>query len=307
MSRSWVIGSRASALAQVQTRIAQQLLRGLGYRVQEELSLWVTEGDRTLGPLWEHKSGKSLFVSEIQQGLRDGVLDIAVHSLKDLSLESPSDLVIAGIIAGSCPSDALVARSPAKTLWELSPGSRIGTSSLRRCLQLHQLRPDCAFLPIRGNVGTRLEKLQRGEFDALILATAGLQRLGLSDQISQKFDVSDIIPAFNQGLIGLECRSNDHQLRQALQQLTPPDLRQRFLWERHIAQLFNASCQSAVGVHAQVLTGSKVRLFVFAARNPLQRQFFSCESECLQEASQAVSLAFDLPQQDWSQCAFRFS
>lgn len=305
--RPWVIGSRASALAQKQSRITQQLLSAHGHTVAPALSLWTTEGDRTLGPLWEHKSGKGLFVREIQEALLSGTLDIAVHSLKDLSVEKHPDLRIAGIISQAPCWDLILYRSPVRSLFELHPGARIGTSSLRRCLQLHQLRPDCHFVALRGNVGTRLQQLDSGRCDAIVLAAAGLERLGITHQNAQRLGFAQMVPAFNQGLIGLECRAAETKLCSSLTALTPQPLWERFHWERTIAKLFYASCRSAIGILAEPLKNGAVELHIFAAQSPEKRRLFQEQFFAIDKALRAVHQTFELDKQDWSQCHFAFT
>lgn len=304
---SLIIGSRASNLAQAQSKIAAKFLQQHGLPTSESFKFQVTEGDKTIGPLWKHKEGKGLFVREIQQSLRAREIDIATHSLKDVSIDLLSDLSIAGVIAGASPFDIVVFKDAFTSIDQLPANARIGTSSLRRILQLQRLRPDFQFSPLRGNVETRLNKLTEGDFDAIVLASAGLERLGKMPHFYQILQPHLMVPAFNQGLIGLECRSADSELCDKLHTLTDETCWQRYHWERAIAKLFGASCHSAIGVYVELRFNSTPIVFVFAAQSKDKMRFFSQSCTSLTQALSEITDFFELGKEDWSQCLFAFT
>lgn len=306
-SRPLTIGSRASSLAQAQSKIAAAFLEQHGIATNQSFKFQVTQGDKLMGPLWKHKEGKGLFVREIQQSLRSQDIDIATHSLKDVSLELPSDLSIATVIAGASPFDMIVFKDSLESLDELPTNARIGTSSLRRILQLQRLRPDYQFSALRGNVETRLNKLYEGCFDAIILASAGLERLRKIPRFHQILEPHLMVPAFNQGLIGLELRSADHALCKKLESLTPEPCWQRYHWERAIAQLFRASCHSSIGVYVEIKPNQIPTIFVFAAQSTEKIRFFSKPCASLPQALSDIRVFFDIEKEDWSQCLFTFT
>lgn len=307
IARPLIIGSRASNLAQAQSRIAAQFLEQHGLPTDQSFQFQVTEGDKIIGPLWKHKEGKGLFVREIQQSLRSLDIDIATHSLKDVSIELPSDLCITAVIAGASPFDIVIFKDQLCAIDELPANPRIGTSSLRRALQLQRLRPDCQITPLRGNVETRLSKLYEGQLDAIVLASAGLERLDKLPSFYQVLTPNLMVPAFNQGLIGLECRSSDKELCQKLQAITSEACWQRYHWERTIAQLFGASCHSAIGVYVEIKLNQAPVVFVFAAQSKTKSRFFSQTCQSLPEAVSDISKFFELGKEDWSQCLFTFT
>lgn len=306
-SQPIILGSRASPLARAQAEIAAAFLSQRGIAVNPQISFQTTTGDKIVGPLWQHKEGKALFVKDIQERLRRGAINLAVHSLKDLPLEPPSDLKIAAIIGGASPFDVIVFREAISSIGELPPKARIGTSSLRRILQLELLRPDCSFIPLRGNVGTRLERLAQGDFEAIVIAQAGLERLGTLPPHSQILPATMMVPAFNQGLIGLECLASAQDLCLKLNTFSCEKNVKRYVWERAIAQLFGASCHSAIGVHAEPLESGLMRLSIFTAQSSKNHRFFSIEGSDLEKTLCEVRSFFEIGQQDWSQCLFNFT
>ncbi len=205
-----VIGSRGSTLALTQSRQIQNLLRSDHPDLRTRIDIIRTTGDRlSAQELSASSDAKGLFVKEIEQALLDGRIDLAVHSLKDMPVEIPDGLELAAIPLREDPRDALASAGELSSWGELPEGARIGTSSLRRQRQALLLRKDLQVSPVRGNVDTRLGKLDRGEFDCIVLAAAGLRRLGLSDRISCALSVDDMIPAVGQGALALETRSDD--------------------------------------------------------------------------------------------------
>src|SRR5512138_519863 len=199
-----VIATRESPLALWQAEHVQALLRGQGAEVT--LLGMTTRGDQILDRTLSKVGGKGLFVKELEAALEDGRADLAVHSLKDVPMDLPDGFVLAAVLEREDPRDAFVSPRFA-TLNDLPHGARVGTSSLRRVVQLANLRPDLRIEPLRGNLDTRLRKLDDGQYDAIVLAAAGLMRLGLGDRIRQRFEPQQMLPAAGQGALGIEIRS----------------------------------------------------------------------------------------------------
>jgi hydroxymethylbilane synthase len=250
--RTLRIGTRASALALWQARHVESLLKGLQGAPTVELVHIKTEGDvRTDVPLWALK-GKAFFTKEIDRALLAGEVDLAVHSLKDLSTTLEPGLELAATLAREDPRDALLSRSGAR-LAQLPPGARIGTSSLRRRAFVSHTRPDVQLLELRGNVPTRVERLKKGDYDAIILASAGLKRLGLHEHISQFLAAEDFPPAVSQGVIGVCCRSGDAQTLQWLRPLDDRAARLETTAERALLRRLEGGCQVPLGAIAAVM------------------------------------------------------
>ena len=202
------IATRQSPLALWQAEHIKARLLAMHADLQVELVTFVTQGDRILDTPLAKIGGKGLFVKELENALLDGRADLAVHSMKDVPMDLPAGLCLPITCLREDPTDALVSNHY-RTLDELPQGARLGTSSLRRRCQIQSLRPDLQIIDLRGNVGTRLGKLDAGEYDAIILASAGLKRLGLSSRIVQSLPPELSLPAVGQGALGLECRIED--------------------------------------------------------------------------------------------------
>ncbi len=202
------IATRQSPLALWQAEHIKARLLAMHADLQVELVTFVTQGDRILDTPLAKIGGKGLFVKELENALLDGRADLAVHSMKDVPMDLPAGLCLPITCLREDPTDALVSNHY-RTLDELPQGARLGTSSLRRRCQIQSLRPDLQIIDLRGNVGTRLGKLDAGEYDAIILASAGLKRLGLSARIVQSLPPELSLPAVGQGALGLECRVED--------------------------------------------------------------------------------------------------
>jgi hydroxymethylbilane synthase len=257
------IGTRGSQLA---LRQAEEVAAGLrrawpGLRV--ELVSIRTSGDRLATAHLAAVGGKGLFVKEIDDALREGRVDLAVHSLKDLPAERPSGLVLAAFPPREDPRDVLVA-STATRIASLPRGARVGTSSLRRQVQLLARRPDVTAAPIRGNVDTRLRKLRQGEYDALVLAAAGLRRLGLLDETATPLDPDEMLPAAGQGTLGVEAREDDASTRRLAEVVTDAETRTATLAERAFVEAMGASCTTPLAAYAR-RTGTGLRLDAFLA------------------------------------------
>jgi hydroxymethylbilane synthase len=205
------IATRQSPLALWQAEHIQARLLALYPELEVNLVRFVTQGDKILDTSLSKIGGKGLFVKELEMALLDGRADFAVHSMKDVPMDLPEGLELAVICEREDPTDAFVSNRY-QCLADLPIGARLGTSSLRRCSQLQHYRPDLKVVDLRGNVGTRLGKLDAGEYDAIILASAGLIRLGLGERIRERLDTSMSLPAVGQGALGLECRLGDERV-----------------------------------------------------------------------------------------------
>ncbi len=252
------IATRKSALALWQANHVQALLSDLHADMEIELVKIVTEGDRILDRPLSEIGGKGLFLKELEHAMLNGEADLAVHSMKDVPANMAAGLVLDAVLPRANPYDALFSRHD-KPLSELPAGSRIGTSSLRRRSQLLAIRPDLKVIDLRGNVDTRLRKLDEGQYDAIILACAGLQRLGLGERITETLQLPDWLPASTQGIIGLQCREDDSSTRSLIEPLADADAMVVASAERAVARVLEATCQVPLAVHA-VLENGVVKL-----------------------------------------------
>jgi hydroxymethylbilane synthase len=256
VSRVLRIATRASNLALWQANFVAELLRAQDPEQQVELIHVTTTGDRFRDASLSHLGGVGVFTREIQHALLENRADLAVHSLKDLPTEPVDGLALAAVPERASPWDALVlpSDSPASpaSIGSLPAKARVGTGSLRRRAQLLFLRPDLEFLELRGNVETRLRKLDDGACDALILAEAGLDRLQLSARISARLAPPELFPAVGQGALGLECRSDDDAVRSLVERLTHPATWSAVTAERRLLARLGAGCHAPVGVATTV-------------------------------------------------------
>jgi len=285
--RTLRIGTRASALALWQANRVSDLIRAQPGAPAVELVHIKTEGDlRTDVPLWA-VDGRAFFTKEIDRALLANEIDVAVHSLKDLStvLEKGVDLI--AVVERQDPRDALLSRSGA-AFAELPPGSRVGTSSLRRRAFLAHLRPDIQAMELRGNVPTRVEKMQKGEYDAIILASAGLVRLGLDKHISERLPVSDFTPAVSQGAIGCCSRTGDAETAKWLKALDNTSARLETTAERALLRKIEGGCQVPLGAIARV-EGDRLRLFSQVCALDGSKQVTS-EGTCSLDLTEAAAL-----------------
>ena len=258
MSNSIRIATRKSPLAMWQAEHVTARLKALHPGLTVEIIGMTTKGDQLLDSPLSKVGGKGLFVKELEQGMLAGEADIAVHSMKDVPVEFPEGLHLAVIMERENPYDAFVSNTYAN-LAELPEGACVGTSSLRRQCQLADRRPDLRIEPLRGNVNTRLAKLDAGEYDAIILAAAGLIRLGFEARIRDCIDPVDSLPAIGQGAIGIECRVDDERVHQLIAPLADRDTTDRVLAERAMNARLNGGCQVPIGGHA-VLDGDQLIL-----------------------------------------------
>jgi hydroxymethylbilane synthase len=253
-----VIGSRGSALALWQARYIQEKLGELG--AETRIEIIKTTGDKIQDVSLAKVGGKGLFTKEIEEALLDGTIDVAVHSTKDVPTEIPAGLTIAAIPGREEARDALVGC----TLAELKAGSRIGTSSLRRASQLHALNRGLVIENLRGNVDTRLRKLDEGKYDAIVLAAAGLRRLGWQDRIRELIPVEIMCPSVGQGALAIETRADSGAAWELVRRLDDPAARVAVEAERALLATLGGGCQVPVGAHA-ILEGPYIRLRAIVA------------------------------------------
>ena len=246
------IGSRGSQLALWQANHISALLRKRGH--EAEIEIIKTTGDKITDVALAKVGTKGMFTKEIEEALADGRVDLAVHSLKDLPTELSSGFEIAAITKRENPRDVFVSNKH-KSIDELPRGARVGTSSLRRQAQLKALRPDLEIHPLRGNVDTRLRKLESGEYEAIILAAAGVNRLGLTALVKQIIPAEIMCPAAGQGALGIEIRHRDDITRQNLSFLDDAAARAATTCERTLLNKLGGGCQVPIGAFAQVNDG----------------------------------------------------
>ena len=251
MLKSLTIATRESPLALWQAHHIKSELTGFYPELEVCLLGMTSRGDQLLDIPLNKVGGKGLFVKELETALIDGSADIAVHSMKDVPMELPSGLALAVICQREDPRDAFVSNKW-KTFEELPLGSTLGTSSLRRACQLQEIRPDLTIRFLRGNVNTRLGKLDNGEYDAIILASAGLIRLGMKERISEYLDVSTCLPAGGQGAIGIECRDGDAGVLDLLKPLNHVETSCRVRAERALNARLEGGCQFPIASFAEL-------------------------------------------------------
>ncbi len=250
--RSLTVATRKSQLALVQTRAyVQSLISIFPELVFEELQV-TTTGDRILDKSLADIGGKGLFIKEIEEALLQGQADIAVHSMKDLPADLPPGLAVACVPARQDARDAFISRRSSR-LAELPAGSLVGTSSLRRAVQLRISRSDLEIVPLRGNVDTRLRRSDEGAIDAVILACAGLVRLGWADRITERLAPPECLPAVGQGALAIECRENDEFVRRLLGELNHLDTAIAVAAERGVMRSTGGNCHVPLAAYAQRL------------------------------------------------------
>ena len=251
------IATRKSPLALWQAEHVAERLNKFFPEVQTELVKMVTQGDKILDAPLAKIGGKGLFVKELELGILEGSADIAVHSMKDVPVEFPEGLHLSAILNREDPTDAFVSNKYS-SLAELPADAKIGTSSLRRQCQIKEKFPDAEILSLRGNVNTRLAKLDAGEYDAIILASAGLKRLGMTERITECLDTSTSLPAIGQGAIGIECRKDDSDTNVILKSLHDEQTSIRIIAERAMNARLQGGCQVPIAGFAEIQGGQLV-------------------------------------------------
>jgi len=278
------IGTRGSALALWQARSISEALRSVA-GIESELVIVKTSGDKFQQKNFGEIGTKGVFIKELEDALLEHRADLAVHSMKDVPTEIPDRLTIAAICKRHDVRDALLSNSRA-SLEQLPRGTRVGTSSLRRSSQLLYVRSDLQILEIRGNVDTRIEKLKRGDYDAIVLAKAGLDRLGLSANITEVLSTDVSLPAAGQGAIGIESRSDDAETLKILSQLNDAETRGGVEAERAALAGLEGGCQVSIGAWGRVEEGKLVLEVVVLSPDGTQR----LREKSLGAISEAVKL-----------------
>ncbi len=294
MSRILTAATRRGDLALAQTRTVIAALKTKHPDLDVRIREITTAGDKDRRTaLWDLKD-TGFFTSQLEDALLARAADFAVHSFKDLPTQERQGLAVTAIYNRQWPEDCLLAKRPVHSLDELPRGARVGTSSLRRAAQLHHLRPDLELVPLRGNVQTRIRKLQTTDLDAIILARAGLERLGLAEMISIVFDPKQFIPAPAQGALAIQTRSDDKETVKIVQSLDDPSGRALVLAERQVLVTLKCGCHAPVGAYAQY-RGEVMELHAFIAdppgRNMIRKQ---AEGRVSEAASLGERLAQEL-------------
>jgi hydroxymethylbilane synthase len=255
------LGTRASALARAQTELVAELLAAAHPGVELSTRVLSTAGDRSQasGEPLPAIGGKGLFTAELERALLEGEIDVAVHSLKDLPTEDSEGVVVGAVTAREDVRDCLVARM-STSLSGLAGGMVVGTSSLRRSAQLAALRPDLEIRSIRGNVDTRIRKVESGEYDAAVLAAAGVRRLGLESSVAEWLSPETMLPAPGQGALGIQCRADDAAIRSLLAELDDPGAWAETSAERAFLRALGGGCAAPVAAYAVATTTPRVRL-----------------------------------------------
>ena len=252
MKKHVVIGSRGSILALAQANLVKNSLEANYPDLTFEIKEIVTSGDKDLKSNWENSNAslKSFFTKEIEQELLDGQIDIAVHSMKDMPAVSPKGLICGAIPDREDARDVLISKNG--FLVTLPQGAKIGTSSLRRVMNLKAIRPDFEIKHLRGNIHTRLKKLETEDYDAIILAAAGLKRVGLTDKISEYLNGEVFPPAPAQGVLYIQCRENDEEIKGILKSIHNEDIAKIVEIEREFSKIFDGGCHTPMGCYSQV-------------------------------------------------------
>ena len=252
MKRHVVIGSRGSILALAQANLVKNSLEANYPDLIFEIKEIVTSGDKDLKSNWENSNAslKSFFTKEIEQELLDGQIDIAVHSMKDMPAVSPKGLICGAIPDREDARDVLISKNG--FLVTLPQGAKVGTSSLRRVMNLKAIRPDFEIKHLRGNIHTRLKKLETEDYDAIILAAAGLKRTGMADKITEYLSGEAFPPAPAQGVLYIQCRENDEEIKGILKSIHNEDIAKIVEIEREFSKIFDGGCHTPMGCYSQV-------------------------------------------------------
>ena len=252
MKKHVVIGSRGSILALAQANLVKNSLEANYPDFTFEIKEIVTSGDKDLKSNWENSNAslKSFFTKEIEQELLDGQIDIAVHSMKDMPAVSPKGLICGAIPDREDARDVLISKNG--FLVTLPQGAKIGTSSLRRVMNLKAIRPDFEIKHLRGNIHTRLKKLETEDYDAIILAAAGLKRTGMADKITEYLSGEAFPPAPAQGVLYIQCRENDEEIKEILKSIHNENIAKIVEIEREFSKIFDGGCHTPMGCYSQV-------------------------------------------------------
>ncbi len=271
MKTRLTIGTRGSKLALWQARWVQRALLAAHADLDVDIHTIKTKGDKILDVPLAKVGGKGLFVKEIEEALLDGRIDMAIHSMKDMPGDIPDGLCIGAVPAREMAEDVFISRT-GRLFSELAPGSIIGTSSLRRAAQLSGARPDIEIRSIRGNLDTRLKKLDHGDFDAIVLAAAGVKRLELAHRITEYLDMETMLPAVGQGALCIEIRRGDDRVEEAIAPLDDADAHLAVTTERAFLNRLEGGCQTPIAAHATLENGL-IQLVGLVADLDGRRQF----------------------------------
>lgn len=249
-----MIGSRGSILAMAQTELVVKMLKDKFPDIDFEIKVIVTTGDKDMRTNWGDKnvSLKSFFTKEIEKELLEKDIDLAVHSMKDMPAISPEGLICGAIPVREDNRDVFVSKS-GKKLMDLPENPIIGTSSLRRAVSIKDLRPDAIIKPIRGNIHTRLNKLETEDFDGIVLAAAGLIRVGLEGRATQFFSKDEVMPAPAQGALCVQCRENDKEILEMLEKVVDKNTTEVIAVEREFSKIFDGGCHTPMGCAAEII------------------------------------------------------
>ncbi|MGL4403167.1 MAG: hydroxymethylbilane synthase [Fusobacteriaceae bacterium] len=260
MRKKIILGSRGSLLALAQSEKIKKQLQELNPELDIEIKVIMTSGDKDLVSNWENSntSLKSFFTKEIERDLLEGKIDLAVHSMKDMPIISPEGLICGAIPAREDNRDVFVSFKY-KNIQELPPKAVVGTSSLRRTSALNELRPDLEIKHLRGNIHTRLRKLEEGDYDGIILAAAGLKRVGLEEKITQYFKAEEMMPAPAQGALHIQCREGDREILEILKGIHDKSVEEIVLIEREFSKIFDGGCHTPMGCSGEI-NGDKILL-----------------------------------------------
>jgi hydroxymethylbilane synthase len=293
MDKPLILATRRSKLALAQSRaFAKSLIDAVPGLAISELEV-VTSGDKTQDRPLQDIGGKGLFIKELEEALLDGRADFAVHSIKDVPADLMPRLLIACIPRREDPRDVIISRSGAR-LAELPSGARIGTSSLRRAVAVRTARPDLVIEPVRGNVDTRLRKMEEGGFDAIVLAYAGLRRLGLAARATEILEPEVCLPAIGQGALGIECRVEDTGVRKTLATLADAETTICVEAERAVMRAVNGSCKTPVAAYARRVGGDLVLRAMLADPDGSNARFGDRREAFPSSAEEARRLGLDL-------------
>lgn len=303
--RTLVVGTRSSQLARTQTNWVIDALRASGIKNEIEVKEFVTKGDRNHNVSLAEVGGSGIFIQELQQAIIDEEIDFAVHSMKDLDPVLPTGLVIGAVPEREDHRDALVARE-GRTLEELQKGALVGTSSLRRAAQIRSVRPDVKTKWIRGSVEARIEQLEDGDFDAIILAVAGLKRLHLQDgHISEYLREDQFVPAVGQGALAIECRANDTELQRILAVINDQEAFLATQTERRFEEIFAGENSAPVGayahmrdheiiLHATIISDDGMRVLISTAQGTdPDTVAHAAKDDLMKQGAQSILDAFD--------------
>ncbi len=269
MKKKIIIGSRGSILALAQANLVKNTLETNYPDLTFEIKEIVTSGDKDLKSNWENSNAslKSFFTKEIEQELLDGDIDIAVHSMKDMPAVSPKGLICGAIPDREDARDVLISKNG--FLATLPQGAKIGTSSLRRIMNLKAIRPDFEIKHLRGNIHTRLRKLETEDYDAIILAAAGLKRTGMADKITEYLSGEAFPPAPAQGVLYIQCRENDEEIKEILKSIHNEDIAKIVEIEREFSKIFDGGCHTPMGCYSQI-DGDKIKFIAAYSHNGKQ-------------------------------------